>query len=127
MRIADPRPDVCSVCRNSHNADTRFFDLEAMWDGTAPVDETGAMIMPGDGRPMGHEHIMLCAPCAKQLVELVDFKPELHTRQLREIRKLEIQRDHWMATASRMKRESEKQLEANGLMESSRPRQKAVR
>lgn len=126
MRIADPRPDVCSVCRNSHDADTRFFDLEAMWDANPPVDDTGAMIMPGDGRPMAHEYIFICELCVKNLLELVDFKPQLHSRQLLEIKRLSIERDHWRATADRMRREADKQLEANGLLER-RPRPKVAR
>lgn len=124
MRIADPRPDVCSVCRNSQLGH-RFFDLEANWDGNPPLREDGSMIIPGDGRPMGHEYVMVCEPCAKELVELVDFKPELHTRQLKEIRKLEAERNYWRDTARRARDETQKHLEANGLMEGAR--RKAVR
>lgn len=126
MRIADPRPDVCSVCRNTQQTDTRFFDLEANWDGRPLTREDGSVIYPGDGRPMGSEYIMLCEPCCRELLELVDFKPELHNRQLGEIRKLEQERNYWRDTARRERQASQKHLEANGLMEGVRTR-KAVR
>ena len=114
MRLADPRPGFCSVCYSAQ-PEYRYVDCEVAFDG-APVmdaDTHTIAILPWNGELGGHDDLFICEACAKSMCELLDLKPELHTRQLHEIRRLEIERDHWKATAKSAQAELNRQLDVN--------------
>lgn len=92
MRLANPKPGFCSCCFAA-SPELRFIDCEADYDGAPVLDpETQTIaVLPWTGDLGGHDQLMLCETCVKKAAELVEFKPELHQRQLREIRKLELQ------------------------------------
>jgi hypothetical protein len=46
----------------------------------------------------------LIGGCVKELLEAAAYKPELHSRLLREIRRLEIENEHWRDYAKRLER-----------------------
>ena len=114
MRIAANKPGFCSVCYGAH-PDRRYVDCEADYDGAPVLDrETRTIaILPWNGELAAHDNIAICENCVRQMAELIAFKPELHQRQLREIRKLEIQVEHWRDTAKRFKAEADRQIAAN--------------
>lgn len=108
LRPSDPKPAHCSGCLCSSGPDVTFIDFDAMVDRGSFVDPNGAMHVVD-----GMEELHLCEACVRQAAEVLAYKPELHRRQLTEIKRLEVERDHWRATAQRFKREADQQFDAN--------------
>lgn len=113
MRLASPRPGFCSVCFGAH-PESRYVDCECAYDGAPVLDrETRTIaVIPWTGALGNHDDFYMCEKCARALCELLDMKPEVRTRQLQELRKLELERDHWRSTANRLRRELDAQLDS---------------
>ena len=114
-RISDPMPARCSRCLRSAGDDIRFVDFRSAFDAGSIV-EPGSMMIRAS-----LDELHLCEPCVKEGAEVLGYKPELHVKQLREVRKLELERDHWRETARRTKDELNRQLDS-GLGEPPRRR-----
>jgi hypothetical protein len=77
-------------------------DFEVFYDGMPVVDGEGKLaIVPGIGEQYRHDALYLCDSCVRQAAEVLAFKPELHRRQLQEIRRLELEVEHWRQYARR--------------------------
>lgn len=88
VRISDPAPAFCSACHNTP-AGSRYVDFDAAHDAGAFVNrDTQAYIE-------GSDDLHLCERCLKLATEVLGEKPELHARQAREIRRLELAVEHW--------------------------------
>lgn len=85
--LSDPRPAYCSACHNS--PDSRFVDFEAAFDAGAVVDNESQAVIAGS------DDLHLCEACVRDAMEKLELKPELHARQLNEIRRLEIAVEYW--------------------------------
>lgn len=97
VRLAEPRPAYCSSCHNTP-PNARYVDFDAAHDAGAFVDrETQTYIE-------GSDDLTICERCLKLAIEVLGEKPELHTRQLREIRRLEIAVEHWRDYAGNLER-----------------------
>ena len=105
IRLSDPAPAHCAACLCSAG-DVRFVDFRAAFNGGALVEE-GTMAVRDS-----IDELHLCETCLKTAAEVLAYKPQLHARQLKEIRTLELQRDHWRETARRLKGELDRQLDS---------------
>lgn len=98
MRIADPKPPYCSTCFRAAGDDVTFVDLGAAYEGpTVTHPETGALIHV-------MEDIYVCRSCAQEICEVLDLRPELHIKQAREIRRLEVAAEHWEQRAKSLEK-----------------------
>lgn len=95
MRLADPKPGFCSSCFNS-SPELRYVDFDAAWDGPVIIDpERGtAKIWPG-GVPSSNDDLYLCESCVQRATEILGLKATLNARQGREIRRLQLEAEHW--------------------------------
>jgi hypothetical protein len=99
VKVSDPKPACCSACYRGADENVRFVDMNAEFDAGALVStESQAIVKSFDS-------LHLCESCVREAAEALGLKPDLHRRQLREIRRLEIENDHW--------RDYAKGLEAN--------------
>jgi|HubBroStandDraft_6_1064221.scaffolds.fasta_scaffold140219_3 hypothetical protein len=97
FRLSDPKPTRCAACFTSAGPEVDFVDFDAAIDrGTfiAP-DGAGAVLDSIDD-------LHLCASCVRSAAEVLGLKPELHSRQLNEIKRLELRSDQWEAYAKRL-------------------------
>lgn len=94
IKISDPKPAYCSGCYSAAQEGLTFFDFDAAHDGGAFVNDQGATLV-------GQDDLHLCMDCVRALCEAAALKPELHSRQARIIRGLELERDHWKDYAKR--------------------------
>jgi hypothetical protein len=91
LRVSDPKPAFCSGCHKGATEKVRFVDFQAAHDsGMVEEIRDGLVIrrMPGDD-------LHLCESCVRQAAEALGFKPELHASQVRMIKRLELERDHF--------------------------------
>lgn len=121
VRESDPKPDHCSMCFRGPQEGIRFFDCGAAFDAGAVISQESQAYVSGS------DDLHLCEGCVRELCEFAGFKPELHGRQFREIKRLELQRDHWRDTAGRKDKEIQKLNEYVAQLESTRetPRRRA--
>lgn len=101
VRISDPRPSHCAACFRGAEADVRFVDFDAAID-------RGSFVGPGGVLTGAIDDLHLCEACVQQGAEAIAYKAQLHRRQLNEIRKKELQVDHWRDTAERQRQENER-------------------
>jgi hypothetical protein len=94
IKISDPKPAYCSGCYQAAQEGITFLDFDAAHDGGAFINDQGATLV-------GQDDLHLCEPCVRSACEALGLKPELHSRQAREIRRLELERDHWKDYAKR--------------------------
>ena len=98
MRVADPRPPYCSGCYTAAVEGVEFVDVNAAHEGeTVTNPDTGALIHIMDD-------IYFCFACVQQMTEAANLKPELHAKQAREIRRLEIAAEHWEERAKALEK-----------------------
>lgn len=125
---ADPRPSHCSACLQGAQQGVEFFTNDAAFDrGSIINEETLALVETLD-------ELNLCAVfddggkliggCAFEFLEAVDYKPQLHARQLTENKQLQQERDEWRETAKRLQAELDRQMRT--LFESTEPKRKKV-
>ena len=107
IRLSDPLPARCSACLGSAGDGKRFVDFQAAFDAGAVIEE-GSMAVRDS-----LDELHLCEGCVRSAAEALAYKPQLHAKQLREIRRLELQAAHWRDTAERYKREADKQFAVN--------------
>lgn len=117
IRLADPRPDVCSACLCSSSTipDQRFVDFMQAFDG--------GEIHGGDAMAVMHRigWLYLCETCVQAAAEALAFKPNRQRAQLQEIKRLVLQRNHWRDQAQsdgktiELLRERVRELEGGGL------------
>jgi hypothetical protein len=86
IRLSDPKPAYCSACHNAPAG--KYVDFDAAHDG-------GDFTTQDLVWHAGSDDLHLCAACLKRATEVLGFKPELNQRQLREIRRLEVENEHW--------------------------------
>lgn len=102
VRVSDPKPDHCSMCFCGPSENVVFFDCGAAFDAGAVINQESQAYVSGS------DDLHLCESCVRELTETAGFKPELHGRQLREIRRLELQRDYWRSAEGRAQDEIER-------------------
>lgn len=107
VTIADPKPSHCIFCYAGSDADTRFVDFDAAVDRGVIIEEGSLAVLDSMDRGC------VCERCIRVAAEVLGYKPELHSRQLREIRRLEIENEHFRETLRRTKDELNRQLDAN--------------
>lgn len=106
MKLADPRPSLCTACCNSGEAHTRFVDTGAFREGPVVLDKsTGEMAVDYRGMVIQMDDIYLCDACVREAAEIIGYKPELHRKQLGEIRRLDNGMRYWRETAKRQEQE----------------------
>lgn len=96
LRLSDPKPGHCSACLIASGPDVRFVDFDCMVDRGAIVEEGSLAILDA------MDELHLCESCVRQAAEVLEYKPDLHRRQLTEIRRLELDAEHWKAYAKRL-------------------------
>jgi len=101
MRLADPRPSLCTACGNSGEQSTRYVDCESVREGPVVLDDTGQIAVDPHGALVTFDDVFLCDGCVRAAAALLEVKPELHSRQLREIKRLELQVELWKDYARR--------------------------
>jgi hypothetical protein len=104
LRLAtDSRPGFCSACFNSDTT-ARYVDFEAAYDGAPILDRERQTIavLPWSGELGGHDDLFLCERCVRQAMELLAFSPEREGELRREVRRLEIENEHWRANTRRL-------------------------
>lgn len=107
VKISDPKPARCAACFCSADANVRFVDFDAAIDRGTFIDPGGA------GAVLDSiDELHLCEACVRSAGEVLDVKPALHARQLREIKRLELENEHWRDTARRAQAELNRQLES---------------
>ena len=84
FRISDPKPSHCAACFRGAEESVTFVDLDAAIDRGSLQNEEGWTLE-------GIDDLHLCEACVRSAAEVLGLKPQLHSRQLREIRKLELQ------------------------------------
>ena len=105
--VADPPPSHCSACFRSADPKVRFYTPDSAIDRGVFVDAHGAHAVLDSMDWMYvcasiDENGKVVGGCVKDLLEFAGFKPELHARQLREIRRLEVESESWRAYAKRL-------------------------
>lgn len=98
LRISDPKPNHCAACFRGADASVTFVDFDAAIDRGTFVNEQNAVLE-------GIDDLHLCEACVRAAAEVLALKPALHARQIREIKRLEAENEHW--------REYAKDLEAS--------------
>lgn len=95
IRLSDPTPAFCSACGNS-DPDARHIDFDSAHDGGSWQDTDSLAYVKGS------EDLHVCERCVRLAAEALGFKPELHGRQLNEIRRQEIVIEHWKDRCSKL-------------------------
>jgi hypothetical protein len=98
IRLSDPKPGHCAACFRGAQEDIRFVDFDAAVDRGGFQDPDSLALMDSI------DDLHLCEACVRSGAEALGLKPELHTRQLKEIRRLELEAEHWHAYAKRLER-----------------------
>lgn len=88
VKLSDPKPTRCAACWCSADADLRFADFDTLIDRGTICDAGSMAVLESI------DDLHLCENCVRDAAEIMGLKPELHARQLREIRRLELARDH---------------------------------
>jgi hypothetical protein len=91
VRISDPKPAFCVGCWQGAQENVRFVDFDAAFDGGQLVEERDGVIV---SRIAGDD-LHLCEQCVRAAAQALALKPDLHARQVREIRKLELAVEHF--------------------------------
>ena len=112
VRVADPKPDYCSRCFRGAQEGVEFLDLMSSYEGPTIVHpETGAVIGTIDDLYLcftRDESGQVASGCVKEICEAGNLRPELHQRQLREIRRLELEAEHWKSAEKRQRAEADR-------------------
>jgi len=95
VRLSDPKPAFCSMCARGADDKLVFYDCGAAFDAGGFQDENLSWVH-------GSDDLHLCKDCVRELAEFAALKPELHRRQLNEIRRLEVENAHWKDYAMRL-------------------------
>lgn len=105
MRIADPRPSLCTLCGNAGTPDTRYVDCEAVREGPQILDaQTGTIALdPRTGALVTLEDVYVCEPCGRNIAELFGTEPTLHTLHLEEIRRGRAEIEELQDTVARLR------------------------
>ena len=113
MKVASGGPGYCSVCYCS-NPELRHIDFEVAFEGAPVLDrETRTIaVIPWTGQMASHDDLYICENCIKDACEKLGFQPELHARQVTEIKRLELENQHWRATVRRQQQELNTQYES---------------
>lgn len=97
VRLSDPNPGHCAGCFCASGPDVRFVDFDGV-----QLDR-GAFVNPiSMGVLDSIDELHLCEACIRNAAETLDLKPGLHRRQLNEIRRLELDNEHWKSYALRL-------------------------
>jgi predicted Fe-S protein YdhL (DUF1289 family) len=91
VRVSDPKPAFCVGCWQGAQENVRFVDFDAAFDGGQLVEERDGVVMtriPGDD-------LHLCEGCVRAAAQALGLKPDLHARQVRTIKHLELQVEHF--------------------------------
>ena len=83
FRVSDPKPSHCAACFRGADETVKFIDLDAAIDRGSLQDHDGWTLA-------GIDDLHLCEACVRAAGEVLALKPQLHARQLREIRRLEL-------------------------------------
>jgi hypothetical protein len=97
VKISDPKPDRCAACFQGAQDNVRFVDYDAAIDRGTLINDMGAVLS-------GIDDLHLCESCVRQGMEALELKPELHSRQLREIRRLGLVAEHWRERCADLQR-----------------------
>ena len=149
MRLADPRPSLCTLCCNSGHEKTRFVDTLAHREGPLVRDkETGEIAVDSSGAQIQLDDVLPCDDCvADQFKVLAQADPEWARRVIKELapevyrewandrfsteRRLQLAAEHWRDTAKRKDEELRKRDEYITQLETAagsmpKPRRKAA-
>lgn len=95
VRLSDPKPAYCAACWCAAQETVRFVDFDAAVDRGTRTNSEGWVLD-------GIDDLHLCEDCVRAGAQALELKPDLHTRQNREIARLERERDHWKDYAKRI-------------------------
>lgn len=89
IRLSDPKPSHCIACFAGAEDSIRFVDFDAAFDGGSVIESRDGVIIERTSM----DDLHLCEACVRGAADALALKPELHRRQLREIRRLELQNE----------------------------------
>ena len=98
VRISDPVPAACSCCFQGAREGVRFLDFNAALDRGQFVREVDGAVLVRDVM----DDLHLCEACVREAAEVLALKPQLDANQRREIRRLELESEHWRDYAKRL-------------------------
>jgi hypothetical protein len=98
VKMSDPKPHCCSACYRGADENTRFVDFDAAFDAGALISNESQSILES------FDDLHLCESCVREAAQTLGFKPDLHRKQFREIKRLEIENDHWRDYAKSLER-----------------------
>jgi predicted Fe-S protein YdhL (DUF1289 family) len=98
LRLSDPKPGFCSACWTAAGEDVRFVDFDCLLDRGVHVQEGTMAVLDA------MDSLHLCESCVRQAAEVLAYKPVEAQRRLREIRRLEIENEHWRDYAKNLER-----------------------
>jgi len=103
FKLSDPKPARCAACFASADPELRFVDFDCMIDRGTFTDPGGANAVLDS-----IDELHLCEPCVRAAAEIIGYKPELHRKQLREIRALDAEAKRWREYAEKLERTLER-------------------
>ena len=95
-KISDPKPSHCSACFRGADENVTFVDFDAVLNRGGFADPNSLAMMDSI------DDLHLCEACVREAAQLLNLKPDLHQRQVREIRRLELDNEHWRDYAQRL-------------------------
>lgn len=113
MRLCDEssRPSLCTACGNAGDETTRFVDLDCEREGPVVLDTNGDLATDRKGAVVTLDDVFVCEGCVRIQAELIGFRPELHSRQMRENEQAKLSREYWMERAKRAETDLERTTE----------------
>lgn len=96
LRLSDPKPAHCSACWASSGPDVRFVDFDCLLDRGVIVEEGSMAVLDA------MDALHLCEACVRQAAEVLAYQPVQAQNRLREIRRLELDLEHWRRYAQRL-------------------------
>lgn len=105
MRLADPRPALCTLCCNTGHETTKFVDTGAFREGPLLRDSaTGEIAVDPSGAQITLDDVYVCDACVRWMAKLIgedEFAEEIRSQFL-ETRRLQLAVEHWRDYAKRL-------------------------
>lgn len=99
VRLSDPKPAFCVGCWQGAQDNVRFVDFDAAFDGGQLVEERDGAVVTR----IAADDLHLCEACVRAAAQALALKPDLHAKQVREIRRLELAVEHYKDENDRLR------------------------
>ena len=98
VKLSSPNPAYCPACFAGSDDKTRFVDFDCAFDGGQMIEERDGVVIKRESA----DDLHLCERCVKQACEALGLKPERYAALARELKRVELERDHWKDYAKRV-------------------------